>query len=126
MHKKLGNVPDGGGWRYVDRAQRQKNRTATYVAQRKTKRPAKVGTAYIHTVLDDHSRVGYVEIHDDEKAVTAAGVLRRAAFLFCSPTRTVRQNHSSRTRTRCEPVKARGSVKRRGRHHVGHDLRRVP
>jgi transposase InsO family protein len=82
--KKLGNVPDGGGWRYVGRSQGQRNRTATYVAQRKSKRPAKVGTAYIHTVLDDHSRVGYAEIHDDEKADTATAVLRRAVAWFAA------------------------------------------
>src|SRR4051794_12290923 len=27
--KKLGNIPDGGGWRYVGRAQGDKNRAAT-------------------------------------------------------------------------------------------------
>ena len=27
--KKLGNVPDGGGWRYVGRQQGEKNRAAT-------------------------------------------------------------------------------------------------
>ena len=38
--------------------------------------------AFVHTVVDDHSRVAYAEIHDDETAVTAAGVLRRAVFWF--------------------------------------------
>ena len=32
----------------------------------------------MHTVLDDHSRVAYAEIHDDESAATAAQVLRNA------------------------------------------------
>ncbi len=82
--KKLGNIPDGGGWRYVGRAQGQKNRTATYVAQRKGNQRAKVGIAYIHTVLDDHSRVGYAEIHEDEKADTAAAVLRHAVAWFAA------------------------------------------
>lgn len=41
-----------------------------------------VGTAFVHTVIDDHSRVAYAEIHDDEKAVTAIGVLRRAVSWF--------------------------------------------
>jgi hypothetical protein len=26
-----------------------------------------VGTCYLHTVIDDHSRVAYVEAHEDEK-----------------------------------------------------------
>ncbi len=33
------------------------------------------GTAYVHTVIDDHSRVAYAEIHDDERAEIAIGVL---------------------------------------------------
>jgi hypothetical protein len=32
-----------------------------------------IGTCYLHTVIDDHSRVAYVEAHDDETAITAAG-----------------------------------------------------
>jgi transposase InsO family protein len=41
-----------------------------------------MGTAFVHTVLDDHSRVAYAEIHDDETAATAIGVLRRAVAWF--------------------------------------------
>lgn len=37
-----------------------------------------VGACYLHTVIDDHSRVAYVEAHDDERAETAAQVLRNA------------------------------------------------
>jgi hypothetical protein len=33
-----------------------------------------VGTCYLHTVLDDHSRVAYVEAHDDETAATRTAV----------------------------------------------------
>ena len=41
-----------------------------------------MGKAFVHTVIDDHSRVAYAEIHDDEKAVTAIGVLRNAVAWF--------------------------------------------
>ena len=41
-----------------------------------------MGTAFVHTVIDDHSRVAYAEIHDDETAVTAIGVLRNAVAWF--------------------------------------------
>jgi len=41
-----------------------------------------LGTAFLHTVLDDHSRVAYAEIHGDEKAITAIGVLERAVTWF--------------------------------------------
>ena len=37
---------------------------------------------YIHAVIDDHSRLAYAEIQPDEKGVTAAGVLERAAVFF--------------------------------------------
>jgi hypothetical protein len=41
-----------------------------------------IGTAFVHTVIDDHSRMAYAEIHQDEKAVTAIGVLERAVAWF--------------------------------------------
>jgi transposase InsO family protein len=36
----------------------------------------------VHTVIDDHSRVGYAEVHDDETGATAVAVLRRAVAWF--------------------------------------------
>ncbi len=81
--KKLGNIPDGGGWRFVGKRQGDKNKWAT--AQRRGLTAARhpdIGTCYIHTVLDDHSRVAYVEIHDDETSQTATAVLRRAVAWF--------------------------------------------
>ena len=82
--KKLGNIPDGGGWRLVGRAQGQLNRTATPPSGRGKDGGKNWGHAYVHTVVDDHSRVAYAEIHDDETATTAAGVLRRAVFWFAA------------------------------------------
>lgn len=80
---KFGNIPDGGGWRYVGKPQGDKNKAAT--AQR-TGRTAKghpnIGTAFVHTVIDDHSRLAYAEIRADEQAVTAIAVLRRAVAWF--------------------------------------------
>jgi transposase InsO family protein len=82
--KKLGNVPDGGGWRYLGRQAGDRNRQAT--ARRTGKRAddyePRIGTAFVHTVIDDHSRVAYAEIHDDETARTATAVLRRATAWF--------------------------------------------
>ena len=75
--KKLGNIPDGGGHRYVGRAQGHRNRAATADKPRNRHHNPVLGTAFVHTVLDDHSRVAYAEIHDDETAATAIGVLRR-------------------------------------------------
>ncbi|WP_328352436.1 IS481 family transposase [Streptomyces sp. NBC_00445] len=80
--KKLGNVPDGGGWRYVGRVQGRRNRAATPDRPRNKYRGPLLGTAFVHTVVDDHSRVAYVEIRDDETAATAADVLRGAVDWF--------------------------------------------
>src|SRR5690349_24175634 len=41
-----------------------------------------LGHAFVHTVVDDHSRAAYAEIHDDETADTAIAVLRRAVSWF--------------------------------------------
>jgi hypothetical protein len=69
--KKLGNIPDGGGWRYVGRRQGEKNRARTPGKPRNKHSDPLLGYAYVHTVIDDHSRVAYAEIHDDETAQTA-------------------------------------------------------
>jgi transposase InsO family protein len=80
--KKLGNIPDGGGWRYVGRAQGDRNRAATPGKPRNAHHNPKIGTAYVHTVIDDHTRIAYAEIHDDETAATAIAVLRRAVTWY--------------------------------------------
>jgi transposase InsO family protein len=82
--KKLGNIPDGGGWRFVGRAQGDRHRAATPGKPRNRHHNPKMGTAFVHTVLDDHSRIAYAEIHDDETAATAIGVLRRAVGWFAA------------------------------------------
>ena len=80
---KFGNIPDGGGWRYLGRQQGDRNRAATDTQRRKGYiRGPVMGTAFVHTVIDDHSRVAYAEIHADEKSATAVGVLQRAATWF--------------------------------------------
>lgn len=93
--KKLGKVPDGGGWRYVGPAQGRRNRAATgrrINAPRHPKYPYRlIGTCYLHTVIDDNSRVAYVEAHDDETKETCALVLRNAVAWFAERGITVRQ-----------------------------------
>ncbi|WP_207084849.1 IS481 family transposase [Nocardioides sp. S5] len=81
---KFGNIPDGGGWRYVGRTQGRHNAEAT--ARRTGERGKRyrplIGTAYVHTVIDDHSRLAYAEICTDERAATAIGVMQRAVAWF--------------------------------------------
>jgi transposase InsO family protein len=84
--KKLGKVPDGGGWRYVGRRQGEKNRAATAArtGNRDPNSKPLIGTCYLHTVIDDHSRVAYVEAHDDETKETATTVLTNAVAWFAA------------------------------------------
>ena len=89
--KKLGNIPNGGGWRYVGRVQGWKNRAATAEKPKNAHYNRKMGHAFVHTVIDDHSRVAYAEIHDDETAATACAVLRRAVAWFAARDVTVRR-----------------------------------
>ena len=87
--KKLGNIPDGGGWRVHGRAQGDRNRRA-HTSLRRNGGPV-IGYAYLHTALDDHSRLAYTEILTDERKDTAAGFWRRANAWFNNHGITVRR-----------------------------------
>ncbi|UFS59380.1 IS481 family transposase [Subtercola endophyticus] len=79
---KFGNIPDGGGHRYVGRQQGRRNRAATVGIVRDARYEPRPGKEFVHTVIDDHSRVAYAEIHADETAATAVAVLQRAVSWF--------------------------------------------
>ena len=88
---KFGNIPDGGGHRFLTRQQGRANGIATALRtgeRGKHYRPV-IGTAYVHTVIDDHSRLAYAEICTDETAATAIGVLHRAVAWFADHDVTV-------------------------------------
>ncbi|MCY3952841.1 MAG: leucine zipper domain-containing protein [bacterium] len=69
--KKLPGIPPGGGWRHHGRGN--------------TPAPgAKVGYRYLHSAIDDRSRLVYSEIHDDERGQTAADFWRRAERWFAA------------------------------------------
>lgn len=88
---KFANIPDGGGHKFLHRQQSRANAIATArrTGQRGKEYRPMIGTAYLHTVIDDHSRVAYVEICADEKTTTAIGVLRRATAWFADQGITV-------------------------------------
>jgi transposase InsO family protein len=69
--KKLGRIPDGGGWRAHGRGK----------APDRNRRSGN-GFDYIHSMVDDHSRLAYSEILPDEKGPTCAAFLQRAAEHF--------------------------------------------
>ncbi|MGH1565831.1 IS481 family transposase, partial [Mumia sp. DW29H23] len=89
--KKLGKIPDGGGWRYVGKQQGDRNRSATPDKPRNKYRGPLIGTCYLHTVIDDHSRLAYVEARDDETSQTATDVLKNAVAWFAERGVTVKR-----------------------------------
>lgn len=84
--KKLGNIPDGRSWRYLGRQQGHHNRQATRdrTGIKARKYHPNVGTCFVHTVIDDYTRLAYAECHDDETAATATAVLARAVAWFAA------------------------------------------
>lgn len=84
--KKLGRIPDGGGHRTLGRQAGKRNRRAG------------VGYSFLHSAIDDHSRVVYSEILENEKKETAAGFWERAnafyAGLGITVTRVMTDNGS--------------------------------
>jgi transposase InsO family protein len=72
--KKIGRIPDGGGWRAHGKAM---GRTS---AQKK----ARIGFDYVHSLVDDHSRLAYSEILPDEKGPTTAAFFDRALDYFAN------------------------------------------
>lgn len=81
---KFGNIPDGGGHKFLGRQQGKANArtTAQRTGERGNEYRPRIGTAFVHTVIDDHSRMAYAEICTDEKAATAIGVLQRVVTWF--------------------------------------------
>jgi transposase InsO family protein len=81
---KFANIPDGGGHKFVSQQQSKLNarQTARRTGERGKRYRPKIGIAFVHTVVDDHSRMAYAEICTDEKAATAIGVLQRAVTWF--------------------------------------------
>ncbi|MEV5931172.1 IS481 family transposase [Streptomyces cellulosae] len=74
--KKLGNIPDGGGHKVLGRQAGRAKRSS-------------VGYSYLHTAVDDHSRLAYSEILTDEKKETATSFWQRAHTFFAQAGITV-------------------------------------
>jgi transposase InsO family protein len=69
--KKIGRIPQGGGWRAHGRGERPADKR-------------RIGYDYIHVAVDDHSRLAYAETLSDEKGPTCAEFLTRAAAWFAA------------------------------------------
>ncbi|MFF0458711.1 IS481 family transposase, partial [Nocardia africana] len=81
--KKLGKIPDGGGWRVRGRAAGKRNSQA-HTTIRSASGHTVLGYHYLHTALDDHSRLAYTELLGDERKETAAAFWKRANTWFAS------------------------------------------
>ncbi len=68
--KKQGRIPDGGGHRMLGRTLGNNNNKGGR------------GYSFLHHAVDDHSRLAYSEIFDDEKKETAACFWLRANAFF--------------------------------------------
>jgi transposase InsO family protein len=77
--KKVGRIPDGGGWRVHGRDSDQHK-----AADRAKTAGAKAGYVYLHSVVDGFSRLAYTEPLADEKGQTAAAFLARAKVWFAA------------------------------------------
>ena len=66
--KKLGRIPSGGGWRVHGRGS--------------AGRRQRVGYAYVHSIVDDHSRLAYSEVLADERVGTVVGFWNRVLAWF--------------------------------------------
>jgi transposase InsO family protein len=81
--KKLGRIPDGGGTKMLGRIEGQRNsRRHTAANSGGLTGPRKVGYGYVHAAVDDHTRLAYVEVLDDETSVTATRFTMRAINWF--------------------------------------------
>src|SRR5690606_2517076 len=72
--KKLGRIPEGGGWRVAG--------PDTIDHHGSRDRKVKLGFDYVHVAVDDHSRLAFAQILPDEKGTTCAAFLAAAAEFF--------------------------------------------
>lgn len=77
--KKVGRIPDGGGWRVHGRDSDQRR-----AVDRAKTAGAKAGYVYLHSIVDGFSRLAYTEPLADEKGATAAAFLSRAKAWFAA------------------------------------------
>jgi len=68
--KKIAGIPPGGGWKAHGRAEAEDHRRN------------RMGYRFIHTAIDDRTRLAYSEVLNNEQGATAAGFWHRAHQWF--------------------------------------------
>jgi hypothetical protein len=72
--KKVGRIPDGGGWRVHGRDSEQKR-----AVERAKNTGGKCGYVYLHSIVDGFSRLAYTGPLGNEKGTTAGGGVPRTS-----------------------------------------------
>jgi transposase InsO family protein len=80
--KKVGRIPDGGGWRAHGRG--SAGDRAAQRAKAKKHGGARAGYVYLHSAVDGYSRLAYTEHLGDETAATTIGFFHRARAFFAA------------------------------------------
>lgn len=112
--KKVGKIPDGGGWRIHGRG-------STQTLAGKRARRQRAGYTYLHSAIDGYSRLAYTEALENETAQTTIGFFSRARAFFAAHgvtrlVRVVTDNGSNyRARTFVRTVRAHASRHQRTR-----------
>ena len=78
----------------------------------------RVGYDYAHAIVDDHSRLAYVELHDDERAATVSGFLERALAFFDAHGITARRLMTDNAFTYTKNRSLRELLAQRGIRHL--------
>jgi transposase len=112
--KKIGKIPDGGGWRAHGRS----------MGKSSAHKKARIGYDFVHSMVDDHSRLAYSEILPDEKGPTCGGFILRAAAHFADHgittiERVITDNHFSYRKSTAvkEAIEALGATQKFIRPH---------
>ena len=77
--KKLGRLRDGGGWRAHGRGSQQHRRSRS-----RQHAGELVGHEFVHSAVDDHTRLAYCEVLPDEQASTATAFWVRAQAFYAA------------------------------------------
>src|SRR5690606_7311020 len=114
--KKVGRIPDGGGWRAHGRGSTQDKK-----AQRAKTAGAKAGYVYLHSIVDGYSRLAYTEDLPNGPAAPPIGFSHRArafsaAHAIPRPVRVIPDNGpNSRARDFVRAVRSFASRHQRTR-----------
>jgi transposase InsO family protein len=68
--KKLAGIPAGGGWRIHGKGNAPASKRSS------------IGYRFLHSALDDRTRIVYSEVHTNEQALIAVGFWKRANEFF--------------------------------------------